>query len=356
MAKVKIALVGLGAIGGSIGLALRQAGSDAGTSRPASESPQVEIIGHDKDPHASRQALKIGAVHKSDWNLISTCEGADLVILAIPLLAIRDTLKAIAPYLREDCVVTDTATVKKPVLEWAEEILPKRVHFIGGDPIVATTESGIAAAKANLFQGATWCLSPTIFAASEATQLVTDIASFLGAKPYFVDPVEHDGLLAATDHLPLVLAATLLGAVSDSPALREMSKLGGRNFAQVTLPATAEVETSRDICLLNRENIARWLKAMETALHEAQAIISGGETGQVQAFFERARENRDKWLRGEEQDTPTADYQALSSMGSLLFGRLPAISQRKAQSGGLRNGERKPSDRSGIGSFRSAKK
>ncbi len=311
MAKVRIALVGLGAIGGSIGLALRQAGTD------------VEITGHDKDPSASRQAQKIGAVHKTDWNLISTCEGADLVILALPLLAIRDTLKAIAPYLHEDCVVTDTATVKRPVLEWAQEILPKRVHFVGGDPITSTGESGIAAAKADLFKGSIWCLSPTVTAASDATELVTDIVSLLGAKPYFVDPAEHDGLLAAMDHLPLVLAAALLGAITESPALHEMSKLGGRNFAQVTLPAMAEIETSRDICLLNQENIVRWLDIMETGLREAKGFISSGDAAQVQAFFKQARESRDKWLRGDEQEMPSPDYQALSSVGSLLFGRIP---------------------------------
>jgi prephenate dehydrogenase len=223
MAQLQIAIIGLGAIGSSIGLALRQA-----NERKEGAPLEFRLVGHDKNPEASRQAHKAGAVQKTEWNLISACEGADVVILALPLIAIRDTLKAITPYLRADCLLTDTATVKGAVLQWASEILPETVHFVGGNPIVATVASGIAGAKADLFQGAHWCLTSTTRSAPAAIERVTEIITRTGAKPYFVDAVEHDGLLAATDHLPLVLAATLLQQLAASPSFREMSKVGGR--------------------------------------------------------------------------------------------------------------------------------
>jgi len=311
MAKTRIAIVGLGAIGGSIGMALRQAEAD------------VEVIGHDKEPLASRRAQKVGAVDKTHWNLISACEGADLVILAIPLLAIRDTLKVLGSELRRDCVVMDTATVKDTVEQWAAELLPETVHFVGTDPIVGTDTSGPDAATADLFKGATWCITSSPGVPSDAIQLVADVVTLLGAKPYFVNSVEHDGLLAATDHLPLVVAAALLKAVAESPSLREMSKLGGAQFAQVTLPVTVEVETARDICVLNRENIVRWLDFVQTTLQDAREIVASGDQARVEALFEQAHENRIKWLMGEDADTPPIDYRGGVSVGSMLFGRIP---------------------------------
>jgi prephenate dehydrogenase len=320
MAQLHIAIIGLGAIGSSIGLALRQP-----NERKEGAPSEYHLVGHDKNPEASRQAHKAGVVQKTEWNLISACEGADVIILALPLMAIRDTLKAIAPYLRADCVITDTATVKSVVLQWANEILPETVHFVGGNPIVATAASGIAGARVDLFEGANWCLTTTARSAPAAIERLTGIITRIGAKPYFVDAVEHDGLLAATDHLPLALAATLLRQVAASPSFREMSKVGGRTLAQVTFPAAAEAEAARDVCLLNRENIVRWLDLMDQAIRETRLLIASGDEKKIDAFFEGAREAWSKWARGEVEDAPPVDMSNLSSIGSMFFGRLPRL-------------------------------
>lgn len=309
MAKLKVALVGLGAIGSSIGLALRRTEAD------------LEIIGHDKDPLAARQAQKMGAVHKTHWNLISTCEGADLVVLSIPLPGIRDTLQALAPYLREGCVITDTATVKAPVMEWAAELLPEGVFFVGGDPIVSVEGSGSSAVTADLFKGATWVMCTAKGTVSEAIQLVSDLVSLLGAKPYFMDALEHDSLQAATDHLPLVMGAALLNTLGQSPALREMSKVGGQNLVHLTAASTADVASLRDIAVLNRDNIARWLGEMEEALRQAREIITRGDREQIEAFFTRAQESRKRWLVGEQEDAPTPELHSFS-FGSMFLGRM----------------------------------
>ncbi len=314
MTKTRVTIVGLGALGCSVGLALRQSGIE------------VEIIGHDKEPLASRQAQKAGAVHKTHWNLISACDGADLVVLAIPLLGIRDTLKALGGELRPGCVVTDTATVKAPVAAWAAEFLPETVHYVGGDPIVATEGSGAEAAKADLFQEATWCITSAPPASSEAIQLVTDVVSACGATPYYVDALEHDGLMAATDHLPTVLAAALLKAVGASPALREMAKVGSQRLLEATVPATADAATTRDICLMNRDNILRWLEVMQATLKEAQQIVAGGDEAQVGAFFEEARAS---WLRWQREDAAAASdvdlCDMMPSLRSMILGRMRGL-------------------------------
>jgi prephenate dehydrogenase len=148
--KPRIAIVGLGMIGGSLGLRLQE-------TEIASE-----VMGHDADPSQSSRAKQMGAVTKTSFNLVSACEDADLVLLATPLEGIRPTLEAIGPYLREGCVVMDTATLKMPVMQWAEELLPAGVHFVGGNPILrgGAEGYGLDAASSELFVGGLFCLTP----------------------------------------------------------------------------------------------------------------------------------------------------------------------------------------------------
>ncbi len=194
MSKPRIAIVGLGFIGGSIGLALHQAEAD------------FEIVGHDRERAAASQARKIGAVDKTDWNLISACEDADLIVIATPVGAIKDTLAAIAPYLKLGCLITDTASIKAPVVQWANEILPEEAHFVGGNPIVggagtttADRPSGFPpakrgglrggdAARADLFSGAVYCLTPAAGAAPDAVRLASDFVHSWAPSPTSLIP------------------------------------------------------------------------------------------------------------------------------------------------------------------------
>ena len=149
MPKPRITIVGLGLIGSSIGLALSR------------EQRDFEIIGHDKSSAAAGQAKKLQAVDKTEWNLISACDGAGLVILALPLGAIRETMQAVAGELAEGAVVMDTASVKAPVQAWADELLPSNVPFVGTNPIVGSDATGDITARADLFEGRLWAICPS---------------------------------------------------------------------------------------------------------------------------------------------------------------------------------------------------
>lgn len=312
MPDLQVTIVGLGVIGGSIGLALQKTDLN------------LQITGHDKEPLNARQAQKLGCVHKTDWNLISACDQADLVILALPLSGIEETLRAIGSEVKPGCVITDTATVKAPLDAWAKAYLPDNAYLVGGDPIVASRQTGIEAAEANLFQKQTWCLTATPGTPSEALELITDIVTAMGAEPYFIDAAEHDGLLAATDHLPLVLMATLLNQVVDTPLFREMAKVGGPQLARITAPIMHQQEMLRDICLLNQANVSRWLSDMQQALESMQAMIDSGDPEQLDAFFAAAQDNWVKWLKGEESETSNALHEEsmMPSVRNMLFGRL----------------------------------
>ncbi len=292
MSKPRITIVGLGLIGGSIGLALRQTGND------------YQVVGHDREHAVAGQARKLGAVSHTEWNLISACEEADLIIIATPVMAIKETLTAIASYLKPGCLVTDTASIKGPVVAWAEEILPETVHFVGGDPIISqetgtggSQPTGIEGARADLFQGGLYCLTPSPEAAPQAVQLATDLVQLLGARPFFLDAAEHDGLVAGADHLPFVLSAALLGTAATSPAWREMRKLAGDAFQSVTRFSSGDAATYRDACLTNGENIVRWIDACLARLQELREVIAAQEVEKLEETFEEAMLVRDGWLR-----------------------------------------------------------
>jgi prephenate dehydrogenase len=297
--KQKIAIVGTGLIGGSLGLALKQSKLDA------------EIVGHDKNSSHAALAKKRGALDKNEWNLINTVDGAALVILAMPVTAIKTTLEAIASSLQPGCIVTDTASAKQQVIAWAEEILPPGVHFIGGHPMTAQAGTGIEAASATLFANKPYCLMPARNASSEALETVANLAQMIGARPFFLDPAEHDSFVAAVGHLPFVAATALLRSATSSPAWKEIRRVAGIDFENATLPVMADPQTYNDICQTNKEHILRWLaEYMSQLAHMRELIEQGGP--ELLAAFAGAQQERAKWLATRDDDM--ADMPASSSV------------------------------------------
>jgi len=273
MAKARITIVGLGLIGTSLGLALQKIKTD------------FEIIGHDKEHTQGQKAHKLGAIDRTEWNLISACEGAAVIFLALPAMAVKETVQALTPYLWSGAILTDTASTKTQILEWAQALLPADVNFIGGDPVVSHA-GGIDAARANLFEGALYCLVPAISTDPEAVRVVADLVSAIGAKPYFVDATEHDGLMAAMAHLPCLMPAVMLNAVAQNNAWREeMCKLSSGDFRHATALAEINPETLRDLCLTNGPSIIRWLDACMTNLQTLRNIVATSNGVELKAFF-----------------------------------------------------------------------
>jgi prephenate dehydrogenase len=315
VSKPRVSIVGLGLIGGSMGLALRQA------------QVASAVIGHDRERQVNNEAKRAGAVDEAHWNLIAACEDSDLVLLATPVGAIEETLKALAPYLRPGCVVIDTASVKRPVLAWAAEILPPEIHFIGADPVVVAPlegQRGLAAARADLFQKGLFCLVPSPTADSDAVKLATDLVSILGASSLFMDAAEHDGLLAAMDHLPAILALTMLDMAIRQPAWRELRKVGGPAFEVASQLVTPDSAAHSDLYLLNRDNLVRWIDQLAAALDSMRQILDGNEAEALAARFQQAIQERQKWLAerstGEWHDGPQAEIPPRIGLFDQMFG------------------------------------
>ncbi len=323
MAKMRIAIVGLGLVGGSLGLALKKS------------KLNLEIVGHDKDPGVAGRALKRGAVDKTEWNLINACDGAALIVLAIPLDGIRDTLAALQSHLSPGVIVTDTATTKAPVLEWAQA-LPAGVHFIGGDPVIKPDRviagCGIDAADAELFQNATYCLTPSPAAASQAIEVMSSFAQLVGAQPYFIEPAEHDGLMAGVRHLPALLATALAAVVIQSQGWRERGKLASTTFRIATELAPLDDRTASAQFLAHRDDLMRWVDALIAELRDLRGMCERADADALQHVIQNVIHERDKWLSGklDASGLPTPEWEsARSATARMLLSRLVDRTPRK---------------------------
>ena len=311
MPKSRVTIVGLGLIGGSMGLALKKSKLD------------VEIIGHDKDSGVAGRAKKRGAVDATRWNLIDACEGAGLIVLALPLDGIKEALAALKPYLAPGVVVTDTATTKVPVLEWAKD-LPEGVHFVSGNPVIKpekmTAKSGIDAADADLLNGATYCIVPSTHTGTSAVDTISSFATLLGAKPYFLDAAEHDGLMAGVQHLPAALATALLSATVRSQGWREMGKLAGADYQVATGLAPQDSATAREQFLAHRTDLIRWIDAVTSELSELRGMLARADSAALEALVQSLATERDQWMRGKlEESGPVVDARDLQFSPARLF-------------------------------------
>lgn len=310
--KLHITIIGLGLIGTSAGLALRR------------YQDKLQVVGHDKDPEKAATARRLGAVDRTDWNLISAVSDADRVLLALPTSEIHATLAAIAQDLKPGCVLMDMAELKAPVLTWAAELLPPNVHLIGGHPILVAEEQDAARARADLFEGTMFCLTPHPRTEDAAVHLAADVVEALGARPFFMDPAEHDGMIAAVESLPFMLAGALLDAASSSHVWQDMRKLAGGQFYSSTLLLLDDGKATAAACMANRDNTVRWLDELIAALGRWRELLAAGDEGQLAQAFDRGLTARHAWLRAQasgnwgEETAPPEIPSTTARMGRLI--------------------------------------
>lgn len=275
-----IAVLGLGLIGGSLALALRHAGF------------AQQVAGYDARPAAVQRAREVGAITRPCATVEEAVRDADLVVLATPVLAMRDLMQRIAPVLKRGALVTDTASTKAQVIAWANELLPAHVAFVGGHPMTGKELTGIEAAEAGLFADSVYCLIRTQHTSPSAIASMSELVELLGAHPYLLDAEQHDRLVAGISHLPFLLSAALvetLGAGSDWP---EMSRLAAGGFRDMSRLAAGSPAMYRDICLTNKHAILHWIDALAAQLEHIRSYIAVNDEA-LEAYFADAKRLRD---------------------------------------------------------------
>ncbi len=279
----RIAIIGLGLIGGSMGLALKHAGREG-----------VELVGYSRRPQTAQRARHLGAIDRAETSLAAAVDQSEVVILAAPIMAIKEILSQIAPHLAAGSVVTDVASTKLQVMHWAEEAIPSGTSFVGGHPMAGKELSGIEVAEASLFRGCTYCIVPGRGASDAATEKIVDLARLVGARPLFLTAGEHDYFAAGTSHLPLVLASALVMATARNPRWPKMADLAATGYSSTTRLASQHPRLNRDICLTNGDNIVAWIDDFTRELRRFRDLIAEGDLNLEQAF-ERARQARNAW-------------------------------------------------------------
>ena len=280
----RITIIGLGLIGGSLGLAMKAAGL-----------PGSEIVGHDRARNAANKARKMGAIDRAEHNLPRAVERAGMVIIATPVLAVREVMQQIAPDLPDGCVVTDTGSTKERILEWAAELLPPSVSFVGGHPMAGKDTPGIDSAEAGLFRGRAYCLCPAVNAHEDAVRAVAGMVTLVGAEPLYMEPKEHDQYAAAVSHLPLLLSAALFSLLRASPAWNDLAPMASSGFRDVTRLASGDPRMSHDIFLTNRDAAVHWLDRMVEELQRYRGLLQG-DTEELLEAFAKAQIDRDSFL------------------------------------------------------------
>lgn len=278
----QVTVVGLGLIGTSLALALKQL------------KVPPRVVGHDISYDAARQASSLKAVDRVERDPIAAVAGSDLVVVATPVGAVPEVLETVAGALGDGCVVTDTGSTKREVVRRAREILPAAVGFVGGHPMTGRATGGVDRPEASLFQGTTYCLTPTASTPASAVAVVTSMVQQVGAYPYFLDPDEHDGLVAGISHLPYLLAATLMKVMASGRAWREMSALAAGGFDSATRLAGHDPRMYSDILATNGDNVVRHLDELMAELAATrEKLLARDET--IPSYLEEAHRHRMAW-------------------------------------------------------------
>lgn len=281
----RVVIIGLGLIGGSIGLRLE-----------AANLPGLEIVGSDIDGSRERAAKKAGAIDRGEHNLARAVADARLVIIAVPITALRDVFTAIAPHLADGAVVTDTASTKAEVMKWATELLPESVSFVGGHPMAGKEQTGIDHADAALFEERAYCICPTINSSPSAIQSIVGLAHVLGAVPMFIDAEEHDAYAAAISHLPLITATALFSLLRQSPSWDDLGQLASTGFRDMTRLASGDPAMSNAIWKTNREAIIHWVDRLAEELKRLRGMLSDAQDEELFKLFAETKLQRDEFI------------------------------------------------------------
>lgn len=277
-----ITIIGLGLIGGSLGLAFKDGGG-AG----------VRVTGIDNNPHTLTRAIECGAVDDSTNDLAKGVEQADIIFLCTPVLQIVSIVKKIVPYLKPGTILTDVGSTKSFLGERLSAILPANIHYVSGHPMTGAEQSGITAAKKELFRDKWYILVPEASTSSEGVEIISQVLSWTGARLTTMNLEDHDQCAAIISHVPHIAAAALVNLLAQYPDLEDNFKLVGGGFRDTTRIASSNADMWADICLTNRAPIMNSLVQLQALLDEVIQGIKKGDRQVIHHFFAKAKVRRD---------------------------------------------------------------
>ncbi|HMA90407.1 MAG TPA: prephenate dehydrogenase/arogenate dehydrogenase family protein [Burkholderiales bacterium] len=283
----RVAVIGVGLIGGSFALALKQARGCK------------HVVGFGRDSRNLKLALDRGVIDSIAGTIAEAARGADLVLVATPVAQFPAVFAALSGALSGAALVTDAGSTKRDVVAAARAALGvKLAQFVPAHPIAGAELSGVAAAKADLFRGRKVVLAPLAESAPEAVARVGAAWQACGASVHTMSPEEHDRVFAAVSHLPHLLAYALVHAIAGRDNASQLFGYAAGGFRDFTRIASSHPEMWRDICIANRDALLAELDHYMDELKTLRVTLAGNDAAGLEALFRDAREARDRWLRG----------------------------------------------------------
>ena len=290
MSRTRVAILGLGLIGGSLGLALRQAGPE-----------QVEVTGFARRATTGELALQMGAVDKLADTPQAAVQDTDFVFLCTPVLQMLPMAEAVLTVMKSGAVLTDVGSTKGWFVQKIRSLLPQHIHYIGGHPMAGRERSGMEAAQADLFRDKWFIFTPLPDTPPALMERLRQLIQLTGAKTAELDEQTHDQVTAVISHVPHVVAAGLVQLLrtQNNPALT--ARFIGGGFRDTTRIASSDADMWADICITNGENIAAELDATVKLLGNMATMIRAGDRQGVHEYFTQAKQLRDALLNTEKQ-------------------------------------------------------
>jgi prephenate dehydrogenase len=286
-----IAIIGVGLIGGSLGMATKSRGL------------AKRVIGIGRDPRKLIRAQQLAAVDAVTTDLIGGASQADLIFVCPPVLAVVPTIQAIAAHLKPGTIVTDVGSTKTEITRGAEAIVPDACYFVGGHPMTGSEESGVEAAVPYLFLDATYVITPTENTDVRALGTLVNFAEGLGSQTILMSPEQHDRSAAIISHIPHVLAAAILRlAAEEQDTNGKAFELAAGSFRDLTRVSQSPPELWRDICISGKDAISSELKHFQQILAEIITQIEAGDSEALEKLFTDAKTVRETRVRDKKSD------------------------------------------------------
>ncbi len=280
----KLVIIGVGLIGGSLALALKRAGACG------------EVIGSGRNLLQLREAVELGVIDRFEVEVSHAVQGADMVVLGVPVGAMETIFEQLQGHLSPHTVFTDVGSTKGSVVESAQRIF-KQVPdlFVPGHPIAGTEKSGVTAATAGLFHQRRVVLTPLPDTNLDALAKVRQMWECVGAEVVETSVEHHDEILAATSHLPHLLAYTLVDSLARMDASEEIFRFAAGGFSDFTRIARSSPQMWHDICLANRVAILTMIEHFGKDLEQLAAAIHEEDGRKIFDLFTRAKQARDRF-------------------------------------------------------------
>jgi len=280
----QITILGIGLIGASLALSCRQ--------RKLVDT----IVGFGRNAANLKKAQELNIIDSGSTDLKTAVTGSDLIVLCTPVGVLAERVREMIPFLQDGCIITDAGSVKGPLVEEIDALVPKTIHYVGAHPIAGGERSGLEAAREDLLTGAKCIITPTADTQAEALERVTGFWAEVGMQTLTMDAHEHDTVFGALSHLPHVVAYALMNTVANvkTASHGDILSMSGGGLKDITRIASSDPVMWRDICMKNKIPVVTLINQFQSALENIKTLIEQDQADALQETFADANLHRGK--------------------------------------------------------------